>query len=62
MKQFTGEQATFVYGDLDPSYKYAEILNLIRNKRIRCEIIQGTDHHFKGKLDEFINFPYKFLL
>ena len=62
IKQFKGERATFIYGDLDPSYKYSEMLNLIRNERIKYEIIQGADHHFKGKLDEFINLPYKFLL
>lgn len=62
MKQFTGEQATFVYGDLDPSYKYVEMLDLIGNKRIKWEIVQGANHHFKDKLDEFINLPYKFLL
>lgn len=62
MKQFKGEQAIFIYGDLDPSYKYAEMLSLIGNERIKYEIIQGADHHFKGKLDEFINLPYQFLL
>ena len=62
MKRFTGEQATFVYGDLDPSSKYAEMLASIGNKRIKREIIQDADHDFKGKLDEFINLPYQFLL
>lgn len=62
MKQFTGEEAIFVYGDLDPSYKYVEMLNLIGNDRVKIEIIKGADHHFVGKLDEFIDLPNKYLL
>ena len=62
MKLFKGEKATFVYGDLDPSYKYVEMLNLIRNEKVSWQIIHGADHHFKGKLDEFMNLPYEFLL
>lgn len=62
MKEFAGERATFVYGELDPSYKYVEMLTLIKNERVKWEIIKGADHHFKGKLEEFINLPYEFLL
>ena len=62
MKQFTGEKAIFVYGDLDPSYKYVEMLNLIGNDRVKLEIIEGADHHFVGMLDEFIDLPNKYLL
>ena len=52
----------FVYGDLDPSYKYVEMLNLIGNDRLKLEIIEGADHHFADKLDEFMKLPYKYLL
>jgi len=62
MKQFTGEKAIFVYGDLDPSYKYVEMLNLISNDRVKLEIIEGADHHFVGMLDDFIDLPNKYLL
>ena len=62
MKQFTGEKAVFVYGDLDPSYKYAEMINLIGNDRVKLAIIEGADHHFVDKLDEFIDLPNKYLL
>ncbi len=62
IKLFAGEKATFVYGDLDPSYKYVEMLDLIGNNKIERKIIQGADHYFKDKLDEFINLPYEFLL
>lgn len=62
MKLFKGEKATFIYGDLDPSYKYMEMLTLIGNEKVTWQIIPSADHHFKGKLEEFMNLPYKFLL
>ena len=62
MKLFIGEKATFVYGELDPSSKYIEMLNLIGNERVNWKIIKGTDHDFKGKLEKFIKLPYEFLL
>ena len=62
MKQFSGDKAVFIYGDLDPSYMYVEMLNLIGNEKIKWAIIPGADHHFKGMLEEFINLPYQFLL
>ncbi len=62
MKLFKGEKATFIYGDLDPSYKYMKMLTLIGNEKVTWQIIPGADHHFKGKLEEFMDLPYKFLL
>ena len=62
MKQFNGEKAVFVYGNLDPSYKYVEMISLIDNDRVKLEIIQDADHHFVDKLDDFMNLPYKYLI
>jgi hypothetical protein len=62
MKLFAGEKATFVYGDLDPSYMYVEMLDSIENEKIKWKIIPGADHHFKDRLEEFMNLPYEFLL
>ena len=62
MKLFTGEKASFVYGELDPSYKYTEMLSLIGNERVSWEIIKGADHHFKGMVEKFIRLPYDYLL
>ena len=62
MKQFNGEQATFIYGTLDPSYKYVEMLTLLNKDNIKLEIIKDADHNFAGKLDEFIALPNKYLI
>ena len=62
MKQFNGEQATFIYGTLDPSYKYVEMLTLLNKDNIKLEIIKDADHNFVGKLDEFIALPNKYLV
>ena len=62
MKQFSGDKAVFIYGDLDPSYKYIKMLALIGNEKVTWKIIQGADHHFKGMLEEFMDLPYRFLL
>lgn len=61
MKQFEGEKATFIYGTLDPSYKYVEMLSLLNKDNIKLEIIKDADHNFVGKLDEFIALPCKYL-
>ena len=62
MKQFVGEKAVFVYGSLDPSYKYVEMINLIENEKIKIEVIHDANHNFVGKLEEFIHLPYKYLI
>ena len=62
MKQFNGKQATFIYGTLDPSYKYVEMLTLLNKDNIKLEIIKDADHNFVGKLDEFIALPNKYLV
>ena len=62
LKQFEGEKATFIYGTLDPSYKYVEMLTLLNKDNIKLEIIKDADHNFVGKLDEFIALPNKYLV
>ncbi|HAZ95957.1 MAG TPA: hypothetical protein DCW73_01600, partial [Treponema sp.] len=46
--RFLGESATFVYGSLDPSYRYAELIRTLEkeNPRIHLEIADGQDHYF----------------
>ena len=46
--RFFGESATFVYGSLDPSYRYAELIRVLekKNLRIHLEIADGQDHYF----------------
>lgn len=62
IKKFEGEIAVFIYGTLDPSYKYVDMLSMLNKQNTRVEIIPNADHNFVGKLDEFINLPEKYLV
>ena len=46
--RFLGESATFVYGSLDPSHRYAELIRALEkeNPWIHLEIVDGQDHYF----------------
>ena len=60
LKQFDGEMAILIYGTLDPSYKYAEMITMINRDNIKLEIIENADHNFVGRLNEFIDLPNKY--
>lgn len=62
LNQFNGEKAILVYGTLDPSYKYAEMITMIKRDNIKLEIIENADHNFVGRLDDFIALPSKYLI
>ena len=44
----------FVYGTLDPSYTFIPLLNAKRIDNLNVITIEGADHQFINKLDEFI--------
>ena len=50
----------FLYGDLDPSYSYVELLNLIESDNYEYRILEGVDHVFSGveqrMVDEIMDF------
>lgn len=62
LEKFNGEFATMVYGSLDPSYMYAEMVEFIDNpgkiKLVKCE---GADHNFKNMDEYFQRLPEEFL-
>jgi len=60
--KFNQDKITMIYGDLDPSYKYVELLNNIKNKKINCLIIKGQDHHFSKKNYDFSQLPIQYLV
>lgn len=62
LSKFNQEQVIMVYGDLDPSYKYTELLNGIQNKKFKYFIIKGQDHHFSKSMIEFKKIPEKYLI
>lgn len=62
IQEFSGEKITFIYGSLDPSYKYTPLLTPLLNDKIKLEIIEGQDHHFSKNTYDFKELPEEFLL
>ncbi len=62
IEKFSGEKVVFVYGSLDPSFKYTELIKTIKNKKAELFIIEGQDHHFSKDTFDFKKLPEKFLL
>lgn len=61
LQGFQGEKGTIVVGELDASYRFADLIKLVNNHRIHVTTIANADHNFKGKLSEFINLPEQYL-
>ena len=59
VRNFSGEKLAVVFGEKDPSAKWAKLLPVLPNLQIH--IIPDADHVFCGKLDEFIDLPKKYL-
>ena len=53
-EKFSGEEMRFVYGVLDPSYGYVEILNLINNSVCTKEILKGEGHNLSYATFEYV--------
>ena len=62
-EKFQGKSITFVYGKLDPSYRYSEILSLIKSSsKIQLIYVDQADHNFKGMEEIFADLPILYLL
>lgn len=61
---FSGEWATFVFGSLDPSCRYSELIRMTEgeNPRARLEIVEGQDHYFSKDGCELGDLAEKYLL
>jgi len=59
---FHGNSISFVYGSKDPSYKYSELIPMIKAEaEIGLHIVDGADHNFTGMEDEFVSLPCTYL-
>lgn len=43
---FDGEKVEVVYGSEDPSFRYAELINLIELDNVHLNIAEGVEHNF----------------
>ncbi len=46
VEKFRGNNMYFLYGEADPSFRYIEILNVIKNTACKYKIIKGEGHEF----------------
>lgn len=46
VEKFRGDNMYFLYGEDDPSFRYIEILNVIKNTACKYKIIKGEGHDF----------------
>ncbi len=55
------QSIALLFGDHDPSYKYAKLLDILCKDNIKKFILSGAGHNLSGRLDEFILLPEKYL-
>lgn len=60
--KFQGERMVYVYGEEDPSFKFAGLVNLVGNPAVSLITVPKADHNFYGMLEKFENLPEQYLL
>jgi hypothetical protein len=58
INNFKGERVEIVYGSLDQSIKYTELLKDVLNDIIKLRIYHDEDHHLSGNPDIFIHLAF----
>jgi len=49
INNFKGERMTFMFGSLDPSYKYAELVTMEEKDNIRLMILDNMNHNVENE-------------
>ena len=57
----SSQQMFLLFGDHDPSYPYAEILDALEKDNIKKIIVPNADHNFSASIEEFITLPERYL-
>ena len=57
LKKLTKNKVAMLYGTLDPSYRYIPFLQGYAN----VKTVEGADHNFEGKTNEFTDIAIEFL-
>ena len=55
------QSMTIVFGDQDPCYPYAVMLDNVKKANIRRITVYNEDHYFSKSLEDFIQLPEKYL-
>lgn len=48
IEKFNGEKIVFIYGSLDPSIKFVELLDFIKNDKVSYQVLEGEDHNLSS--------------
>lgn len=62
IQKFSGEKMVLVYGSLDYSFQYTELIKPLENEIVKLQIIEGQDHYFSKNTFDFKNLIEEFLL
>lgn len=62
IKSFKGDKMVLIYGSLDQSYMYVELIKPLLNDVVKLEIIEGQDHFFSKDTYDFKKLPEDYLL
>ena len=62
VKMFNQDKMISVFRSKDYSYQYLPLLKNIENDKVQIYILDGVDHLFKEKIDEFEKLPFKYIL
>lgn len=61
LNNYKGKQAVAIYGSLDKSIPYIDLLKQINNENFKYFIIEGQDHLFSKDTYDFKKLPFKYL-
>ena len=61
MKMPTDQEVTLLFGERDPSYPYAELIDLLRRENIKRVTLPDVGHTFSHEIDEFLRLAERFL-
>ena len=61
IKKFKGDKINFIFGSLDPSYKYVGLLDVLKNTKVSYYIIEGEDHNLSNNTISLESLVEKYL-
>lgn len=62
IENFKGNKITFIFGELDPSTKYVELLDLFKMDNLSYKILEGEDHNLANSTVSIEGLVEKYLL
>jgi len=61
MKMPAEQEVTMLFGERDPSYPYAALIDLLRRENIKRVTLPDVGHTFSHEVDEFLRLTERFL-